>query len=736
MKGMAMKMIKAARKISPIYRMIAVILFLAGILVFCKGAPYVQIFEDNQQEYEMTFLQEGQYQFEITYVGFEPGERIWIYSNSLTDQQNQIGVILSETVVTEYAGVVILPVTLSEGVYNVYVVNDSKVGYFAEGQVQSIRLQNRDHYYVAGIFFLISLFILFAGYRHYFEKYPIPLFLVGMGILVSIPLFSDFLYLGDDTAFHLARFEGLYQSMRAGEFPVRVNAVQNNGFGDITASMYPSFFLMPFVAMRFLRVSLMLCFKTLFVAINIATALISYYSFEKLFNSRKMAMWGCILYTFSAYRLINVYLRCAVGEALAMVFLPLLLWGTYEVLWRDRKKWYVLMLGMTCMLQSHVLSTEICALFMVVELFIWLIWSSKKEVMGRICQGLKAILLTILLNAGFLVPFVFFSTQDLQCFHIANTIRKYPAYFSQMFSLFMPAVGESILPGSTKDEMPLSVGFILLAGAILFCVNQAGKREVDSEAGKLGRRCLGYGIAGLFLSSWLFPWNKLLDIEWFEQVTSPLQFSWRFLGIASLCLCVVTVIAIESTSEKMRNYVKIFMMVMLICGTGYYFDMLCQHRATLSDKMEIEGIHTSDSMYMYYISDKFEAWTLSLSREEAAVGCSNMSGVSVSDYVKRGTKISVTTSNPENADELLVFPLCYYPGYVIRVDGEIVETKICETPVRVVACDLPEQTAHITIAYEGLWFFKAGDAVTVLTAAGMIVVMIWRRKKTKACPSV
>lgn len=727
-----MKTMKAVQNIPPVYRLIAALLFLTGVLVFCKGEPYVKVFDENQEGYEMTFLQEGQYQFEITYVGFQPGDRIWIYSDCLTDEQNQIGVTLSETVVPEYAGVVALPVTLSEGVYHVCAANDSEVGYFAKGRVQSVRLQNWDHYYVAGILFLLSFCILFSAYRHYFEKYPIQWLLVGMGVLVSIPLFSDFLYLGDDTTFHLARLEGIYQSLRAGEFPVRINVVQNEGYGDISACMYPSFFLLPFVALRYLRVSLMLCFKTLLVAVNIATALVSYYSFRKLLHSHKMAMWGSILYTFSAYRLINVYLRCAVGEALAMVFLPLLLWGTCEVLWGDRRKWYILALGMTCMLQSHVLSTEICALFMIMELIIWLICSPKKELPGRMLQGLKAIGLTILLNAGFLVSFVFYSTQDLQCFHMANTVGIYSAYFSQMFTMFMSAVSDSIHTGSTKGEMPLSVGFVLLAGAVLFCVNQAGRREGDSRAGKFGRRCLGYGILGLILSSWLFPWNRLLENEWFERITSPLQFPWRFLGIASLFLCVVTAVAIETTTERMRKYVKITVMVLVICGTGYYFDMLCQQRDTLSDKMEIEGINHSDSMYMYYISDKFEPWHLTLSRQGAAVGCSDMSKVTVSDYVKRGTKISVTTSNPTNAEELLVFPQCYYPGYVVRVDGEPVETKICEVPALMIACDLPEQTAHITVDYEGLWFFWAGDAVTVLTVAGLAVAVLWKRKKAKA----
>lgn len=727
-----MKIKKAVQEIPSICRVIAGILIFIGILIFYKREPYIKVFENDQPSYRMSFLQEGSYQFDITYVGFEPGDRIRIYSNSLTDCWNQTGVTLAEIEVPEYAGIVIIPISLSDGVYDICVDNDSRVGYFAQGKVQSVELQNRDNYFLAALLFLLSFFVLLGGSRHYFEKYPIPFLLIGLGAMASIPVFSDFLYSGDDIEFHLARFEGIYQSLRAGEFPVRINMVQNKGYGDISASMYPSLFLIPFAVMRFFRVSLMLCFKMLTVAINIVTAFVSYYSIRKLCSSHKIGMWACILYTFSAYRLNNLYIRCAIGEALAMAFLPLLLWGTYEVLWGDRKKWYILMLGMTCILQSHVLSTEICVFFMAVELVIWLICGVKKEIVGRVLQGIKAIVLTLLLNAGFLIPFVCFSMQDLQCFHMENKLSEFTVYFTQMFSMFAPAVGGSISSGSTRNEMALSVGFILLAGVILFCVNQVGNRENDSRIGKIGRKCLCYGILGLVLSSWLFPWNRLLNMEWFEMISSPLQFPWRFLGIASMFLCVVSAIAVQSTQEKKRKYIKLLMIGMVVCSTGYCFDMLSQQRDTLSDKMEIEGIDLSDSMYMYYISDEFEPWHLQLSREEAVVGCSDVSKVTFSDYTRKGTKIGVTTQNLDNADELLVFPLCYYPGYVIRVNGEIVETKICEVPIRLVACDLPEQEAHITVSYEGLWFFKAGDAVTLLTASGLIGIMIWRWKKPKA----
>lgn len=727
-----MQMKKALRQIPPIYRMIAGFLILFGVLVFCKREPYLQIFEEGRQYHWLSFLQEGQYEIQLTYEGYKPGERIFVYSDSMTDDLNQVGVTLAETVVPEYAGIVALSFTLSDGTHDIFVTSDSETGYFAQGKIQSVRLQNRDPYFLLILFSLTGLFFLYGGYRRYFEKHPVPFILTGLGLLVSIPLFSDFLYAGDDIYFHLARIEGIYQALRGGQFPVRVNAVQNKGYGNLSAAMYPSFFLMPFALLRYMKVSLMLCYKSMLVSINIATALISYCSVKKLCNSHKIGMWASILYTFSAYRLNNLYMRCAIGEALAMAFLPLLLWGTYELLWRDERKWYILMLGMTCVIQSHVLSTEICALFMTAELVIWLFSSSRKRFVKRLVSGIKAVVVTALLNAGFLVPFACFSMQDLQCFHMENYIAEFTAYFTQMFAMFMPVNGTSGSVGSTQEEMALSAGLILLLGAVLFCVNQMRDRESDGRMGKIGRRCFAYGVVGLFLSSWLFPWSRLLEMEWFKTLSSPLQFPWRFLGIASVFLCVVTAIAIETVHGKLQNYVKLLVIGLTICSTGYCFDMLCQQKEALGDKMEIEAVSLSDSMYMYYISDQFEAWHLQLSRDEARITCLDSSEVSYSDYEKRGMSIRVTTQNPGDAEDLLVFPLCYFPGYVIEVDGERVETKIHSSPIPMVACDLPEQTAHITVAYEGLWIFKVGDVISLVTAGSLAAAAVLKRRKAGA----
>ena len=473
----------------------------------------------------------------------------------------------------------------------------------------------------------------------------------------------------------------------------------------------------------------MLCYKVLLAGINLCSAFTAYYCAKHVCRSEKIGLWASFFYTFSSYRFIDLYMRHALGEALAMTFLPLVLWGTYEILWGDRQKWYVLVLGMTGVLQSHVLSTQLCALFMILELVCWLAGGSKYRSWERIRSGLLAVVVTLLLNAGFLIPFLYFSGQDLQCFHIVNNMPEGHAYLTQLFSMFLSTQDFSLALGSTKGEMAISVGSVLLLGAVLFCVNQA-KQRGQLHTGAVGRHCLAYGAIALFLSSWLFPWEKLLQSEILERIITPLGFAWRFLGIATVMLCVVAAIALSEAALDggKGKTLSAVAMALVICSTCYSFDMICQQKTSLYDKMELEGVSTSDSMYMYYLSDRFESWHDLLSREEAYIRCADSSEVVFSDYEKRGTSLGVTTYNEKDAQDLLVFPLCYFDGYVIRVNGEKAETKMYADPIPMVACDLPGQTARITVTYEGLWFFHAGDGITLVTAMGLILMGIRRRR--------
>lgn len=191
------------------------------------------------------------------------------------------------------------------------------------------------------------------------------LFFMGVTVLVSLPLFTDFLPNGHDLSFHLNRIEGIAQGMKTGQFPVRVNPVFNGGSGYLSETMYPGLLLYLPALLRLCGVSLLLSFKVYCVVLNFLTAVISYFAFTRITDSHRIGVLSCVIYTFSLYRINNLLCRGAMGEWTAMAFLPLVLWGLWELFYGDERKWPVLVLGLTFVFQSHLISMLLCLMFCV-----------------------------------------------------------------------------------------------------------------------------------------------------------------------------------------------------------------------------------------------------------------------------------------------------------------------------------------------------------------------------------
>lgn len=668
-----------------------------------------------------SFLQEGDYILEVTYENSSEGNSIIVFSDSVTTADNKIGESFAVQDIPSGSGIVQIPVQLDKGTHEIQVKTklEDDTSLLTEIQIQSVGLQNRDSYFLAGLCLLAALALAFVGSYVSVDYYKVPLLLIALGFAASMPLFNDFLMHGHDLEFHLTRIEGIYQALRAGEFPVRINPIQTSTFGNLTGTMYPQFFLYPAALLRFAGVSLMLSYKILVVLINVSTSLLGYYAVKHMTKSAKIGFVASILYTFSMYRLSNVYLRGALGESLAMVFLPLVIWGIYEILWEDRKKWYILMLGMSGVMQSHVLSVELCAAFLAVEVLVWLITGPRRDVLMRLLAGIKAAVMTALLNAFFLISFLYFYLDgDLQIFYLKSAVPESVTYFSQMFSLFPAATGANLGRGSTNGEMILSVGLLLLIGAVVFGVMVSRKKKWDSIQTGIGKHCLVYGIIALLIPSWVIPWERLMENGLVEKFAGSLQYAWRLLGPASMFLCIVAAIGFVWLAEEHEfRWIYGALAALIIAGTAYYFDMTAQESVQYGDKMWIEGRTTTDSLYMYSDGGIFMDFEWNYHLKDSYIKTAADTPVTYSEYSKKGTHIHVHVVPGETGEDYLLFPFYYYPGYEIRVNGEKVETYSMDKHV---ACQLPLEEADIDVVYRGLPAFRAGDIISVVTVIGIL----------------
>ncbi|MDE7273221.1 MAG: hypothetical protein K2N95_09185, partial [Lachnospiraceae bacterium] len=156
-----------------------------------------------------------------------------------------------------------------------------------------------------------------------------------------MPFMNDFLLKGHDIGFHLGRIEGLAISISNGDFLGRINPV--NVYGTASGIMYPQFFIYIPAFLRLLGVSLINVYKLFVFIINLATFVISYIAFKNIFRleEKYIAVLAAAFYVLGLYRLTTIYRRAAIGEILGMAFLPLLLWGMYELFAGDEKKWWI-----------------------------------------------------------------------------------------------------------------------------------------------------------------------------------------------------------------------------------------------------------------------------------------------------------------------------------------------------------------------------------------------------------
>jgi uncharacterized membrane protein YfhO len=157
---------------------------------------------------------------------------------------------------------------------------------------------------------------------------------------------------------------------------------------------------------------------------------------------------------------------------------------------------------------------------------------------------------------------------------------------------------------------------------------------------------------------------------------------------------------------------------------------MCQDVEQVSDKMKFAGADYSDGLYMYMQGDSVMPLNAYYQRNEAVVKTQLGTEMTCTNYTKKGTSISVdvdTTGKIVNGDSVL-FPLYYFPGYEVRVDGEKVETYAEDT---LVACSIPEGKSHIDVTYEPPYIFKIANAVTLITILSMAVYIILSKKRTK-----
>ncbi len=269
------------------------------------------------------------------------------------------------------------------------------------------------------LFLVLFVSYIFLTQEKISQKFKIIILLIAIGLFVSYPVFNNYLVWQHDSLFHIYRIENIAEGLRNFQFPIRIHSLANNGYGFPTSMLYPELFLYIPAILRLLGTSTIFTFKLLTIFINILSAFSMYLAVKNISKSTTSGILGAIIYASANYRLETIFTRGAIGESLALAFFPIAIWGLYEVLSGDKKKWYILLIGITGILQSHIISilflSIICIIFGIY--YIKEIFKQKRYI-----QLLLTFIILVLLNIWFIVPFIETMQLDLNVKYFKRNI--------------------------------------------------------------------------------------------------------------------------------------------------------------------------------------------------------------------------------------------------------------------------------------------------------------------------
>lgn len=529
-------------------------------------------------------------------------------------------------------------------------------------EVLSDRALNQDHFWYGVVFFVICLYaavLLFLSENGKIAgtQAVTAVLLMVFALFASLPLMLDYLIYAHDLAFQVGRIEGVKEALLDGQLIPVVFPGANHGYGYL-GFLYPEFFLIFPAILRILGASMVASYQLLLMAVNFGTIIIAYFACRIVFRSelgkdlRKAALLGAIVYTLSPYRLCDMYIRGALGETLAMMFLPLVLAGCYQIAVGNQRDWPLLVIGMTGILQSHILSVVMILPVLLIGALCF-----AKELFGgkRWLSLLYAAIATAVANAWYLIPFAGVSRYPLRLNEIArDNYDEYALFPGQLFMTRVSTFVHQVKADGISEETFSSIGIIgaIGLGILLLFLYEAALRKQRTQFERFILFLGGTAVLYLFVASTLFPHKWLSQISLVSFVFQRIQFLVRFLAIVSVCLMFVTGAGVFKLESILKWKEPLFcaFIVISILQAGIIMDA-----------------HTKECAAVYTYSGGFlQAFPIDYLPQNADTGIElnqdiQITSGRVTEYEHAGGKISLAYSAQEETK--ITLPLYYYPGY-------------------------------------------------------------------------
>lgn len=606
--------------------------------------------------------------------------------------------------------------------------------------IQEIDVKTADNsklYMVTCLFLKLFLFNALAAmyyYRKRLKKFSVEIMgIAGITLIASMGMLTRYMLPGHDLLFHLMRIEGLKDGLLSGAFPVRIQPNWCSGWGYAVAVMYGDTTLFLPAVMRILGFTVQTAYKTFVIAVNLLTAGIAYYSFYKICNNKYISLLGSLLFTAAPYRLCCIYIRGAFGEYTAMMFMPLVVLEFWYAFCEDTedenygKKIIAPIIGFSGLIQTHILTCQMAAIFIVLLCLINIRLVLRKKTFLYLA---KTAVLTVIVNLWFLVPFIQYFGEELVCTEFKEMASDYQVLGVSLAELFAQEASgyygyswSELTSLANKFSIPLGNGLVLCAvSAILVLWNDRVKEK------KVTGTVLIFGILSTWLATNLFPYHGLQ--VYFPKIAAFLAkpgLPYRYLSLACMFLSLLAVIVFWKTQDKIKQNLTIALFF-VIAGTAVYQGLGFSYQTLYSGYYELhyagEALNTTNLMGNEYLYQGTETWITEV--EKSVTG----QNVAIAGSNKEYNRVEVECRS-EGDSAYIEAPVFYYPGYIAYDTGQGKEqfeiTRGSNNRIRVLLPEDYEGTVLIEFKEPFVWRIAEIISAIGTIIIGIMVIFRWRR---------
>lgn len=346
------------------------------------------------------------------------------------------------------------------------------------------------------------------------NKYELSLFVffIVLSVIFILPFARhNLIYIGDDIRYNVNRIYQIAYGLKHGILISNMSTVTftlNPGY--IVNVFYPWLTILPFSLLYAISNQIVFSFYFGVFLYTITGLYITYYSTFYICKNRIQSIITSIIYTFSTYRITELYSRFAIGEWLAGLFLPMLLYGLYAIFYKQ-EKWYWLPVGMALIMYSHILSAILSVLVLIIFsiLFIWS-FENKHLIFIKLLQSSFIFLgLTIAFMGPFLEQYLVNDIYSPQ----ATPLSTFAYNFSDLVIKSIEGNINSPLSGGLYGN----IGFLLICSIFLFPF-------LFRQLSGIYRFSFLMGLVFFLMMTRYFPWRYLQGTT-FDLIQFPFRLS-------------------------------------------------------------------------------------------------------------------------------------------------------------------------------------------------------------------